>query len=41
MAKVTCIGILVADLLGRPINRLQKREIGFNSTNGTPCGWRS
>jgi sugar/nucleoside kinase (ribokinase family) len=25
MAKVTCIGILVADLLGRPINRLPER----------------
>jgi len=26
MAKVTCIGILIADLLGRPINRLPERE---------------
>ena len=25
MAKITCIGILVADLLGRPINRLPER----------------
>jgi len=25
MAKITCIGILVADLLGRPINRLPEK----------------